>query len=232
MTCRFVWWVCLALLVTACHGHVSLEAPPRNAPSDARVKAFRERLQPVTHEESAYAVAWTEDAGMTRFQLPDIPVDDHLLLADGTQVIYPEDLLAVLPPYSPAASAAADSRDDRRAGAWLNAGGWLLTAASLALVLVPPRVSNTSQFDLGTMIGGGLLFSGGLVSFYIGGTYERAAEQRKKEAFELYELGLLDHLGLCLDGAVMRACEEARERIRSDSELRPDGRLAPYDTQW
>ena len=202
------------LALEACGAHVQLPTTPdRTAPLPARVGAYN-TLRPTSTQQ-------TQHITVNRYgQVMSASTSlDFLMLADGTQVAYPEDLNPTVDANSTTAQAALRSQSARSTGSWLMAGG--LVGSLLGAGLMVPGILNavgTTDYATGrsepgdntllfTSIG---IFSAGLVAYFIGqiGFLSPAASERVR-AFSTYDNSLRERLGLCGDGMQMGDCVNA-----------------------
>lgn len=202
------WLVVVSFGLTACQAHVSLKAPPPEAPLEDRVKAYEE-LQRL----SSYELVSVR-AGAVVSSAPS-----YLQLRNGARVYHPEDLLPVLAPTSVAAQAATESQAARgRFGTYLGVGGGIGAAGLIAVVALmasAPEVPGVGSPEFGTALKArgervGLGVGVGIASVavglgvaLIGNLIEgRPAADALRTAFETYDAGLRARLSLPAKGEV------------------------------
>jgi hypothetical protein len=183
--------VCLA----ACaEPHVTLKAPAPTIGPDERVAMFKalERADEETLRVSRNHGPWELEGA-------------RLVLADGTKVELPEDLLPVVAPESDTARAArASAATGHRANTWMYIGFGAL-AASLATI----GAVELGGADIG--VSDDWLFVGAAVATgipFFAARHERHEEmQLRVQAFSTYTRDLGLRLDVCAHGLEVIACE-------------------------
>jgi hypothetical protein len=182
--------ICLAACADP---HVTLKAPAPNITPAERVAMFK-ALEPVGHE----TVEVSQNHG------PWHLASTTLILADGTHVVVPQDLLPVVAPDSDTARAARASAAARhRVKTWLYVG----IGATIASAVV-----------LGSFVFGGsspvpeeYLFPGAAlataVPFYAARHEHQEELQLRMQAFSTYTRDLGMRLDVCAHGLEVIACE-------------------------
>lgn len=210
---RSVLIVLLACGFAACPAHVELQGPRAGASLEDRTKVY-EQLRPLSRHESILVT--THNGAVTSAS----QVPSYLQLNNGARVYYPEDLLPVLPADSVAARAAEESRAARHSANFFRGVGAAVGAVALvvgvAIFAGAPAVPDLSpgwgsaEFDQHwaasraasqqRMLGGGVGIGGvglGLLVGLVGGLlHGRTAADSARTAFETFETGLRDRLGL------------------------------------
>ena len=191
-------------------GHVQLPpAPPREAPLPVRVQAYN-RFRPVAMQETL-TIQMNRYGGVTNSST----TLDNVRLADGTAVVYPEDLAPMVDPSSVTAQASRRSVALREPGLWLEAGGGLALLVGLGMVF-PAALTTTDNPDGTTTRGDSALLwtsvgfmSVGLIAALIGLGYSAGSSSERQRAFMTYDNSLREHLGLCGDGTQIGDCVNA-----------------------
>jgi len=208
----FTILVVMSLWVEACGGHIQFPpTPDRSASRETRVAAYN-RYRPT---EAMH----TQHLTVNRYgQVLSASTSlNFVMLADGTQVAYPEDLSPLVNPTSVTAQAARESANFRAPAAWLYWGGAASTLAGLAL-LIPAASASADEYDARGMRtpGDDTLFwtsvavmSTGLVAMLIGGLLGTRSSSERQRAFMTYDTSLRERLGLCGDGTQIGDCPNA-----------------------
>lgn len=190
-----------SLALQACAAHVQLPpTPDRTAPLPTRVGAYN-ALRPT-------ATQTTQTITMNRYGMVTGASTslDFIMLANGTQVAYPDDLVPLVDANSVTAVAANQSASARGVGRGLVGGG--IGGMLLGTVLLIPAF--TSDDGNALLYGSIGLFTAGLVVYLIGqiGFLSSSASERVR-AFMTYDNSLRERLGLCGDGTQMGDCVNA-----------------------
>jgi len=203
-----------ALALQACGAHVQLpNTPDRTAPIQARVGAYN-RLRPT-------AALTTQHLMVNRYgQVMSSSTSlDFISLADGSQVIYPEDLAPTVDANSVTVQAGMQSASARRTATGLSLGG--LGGMLLATGLLIPGIGNaightdyntdTSTPGDGTLLYASIgVFVASTVLYFIGQfAFGSTASRERLRAFSTYDNSLRERLGLCGDGNAMGDCVNA-----------------------
>jgi hypothetical protein len=191
-----VGWAAIltALLSTAgCFGHVRLTAPPSTAPLKARTKAYKAlRPEVLSYEEI------TDNSGTYG------PFAQHLSLAGGQSIVYPDDLLPVVAPKSECAGAVHAylgavriQRTLYLAGLPLFLAGVVLTSAGV-LSAMNGVATGTGDGSLPPSVGvGGVLVGAGVILTGVGSfVFGPITRDDTRRAFESYDAGLQARLGV------------------------------------
>lgn len=206
--------VVVALWVQACGGHVHLQLPPapdRSAPREARVAAYH-RYRPTeamhTHHLTVNRYGQVLSAATSL---------NFVMLADGTQVAYPEDLSPLVNPTSATVQAARESANFRGPSTWLYWGGGAATIGGMFL-FIPAVVVAEDEYDsrgVRTPGDNSLMWMSagvvgtGLVAMLVGALLGMHASSQRQRAFTTYDSSLRERLGLCSDGIQIDDCPDA-----------------------
>jgi hypothetical protein len=190
------------LISFGCGGpHVQLSAPPANSPAEQRAAAY-EQLRPLSmHETHTTYVRGGAVVGATRST-------DYLQLNDGRRVYHAEDVLPVVPPSSPAATAAEESDSNASTATALTITAYGMVGAGLAISTVPLLTKEPGE-DLNLTplyIGLGVVVLA-MVPAILAGSFRRTANDEKATAFETYDAGLRRQLNLCERNQVVVPCQ-------------------------
>lgn len=192
------------LATPACHGHVQLRAPLKQAPVEIRLDAY-EKLRPLGYRQTTT----TTYRGFTK--VSESTTLDFLQLSNGVRVYHTDDLLPLLEPGSGAYVAARDAESDATTASWLLWGGAVVGLAGTALFAFGPHdepaddefggpsFSTTNYVGLGiATVGIGALVASIFVS--------KSAADERRSAFVSYDDGLRRHLGLCVRDGELDDC--------------------------
>lgn len=188
----------VVLLVACQPPHVQLAPLPPTATPGQRVQAYGQ-LHAVS-EKTTWSTSCSGRGGCST------SVQKTLLLADGTHVHYPEDLLPVVAPDSGAARAVhASLRAKRKSRNY----GLLALASVAALGFVAIRSFPPPDDGFSTASKVGLALTGGatLVTAFASWHYYYEAAALFGDANELYNDGLAQQLDVCADGFRIVPCE-------------------------
>jgi hypothetical protein len=193
------WIVSGVVIATVACGapHAYLQAPPPTAPVETRVQAY-EQLRPL----GSLTVVTTYHGQPTDVH------PDHLQLASGQRVYHVEDLEAVVPPDSPTARAARESRAAARKVRTWGTFSLIATAVGTSLMLSAIAVAdpdNTRPAMTLVLAGGGVAIAGAVMLFPMM-VYRKRANDAKHTAFLTYDSSLRRHLHLCVDGMKLISC--------------------------
>lgn len=194
--------------LVGCAAHTQLgELPGGSEPIETRMGAYQ-RYRPVSEQQTLH-VTINQYGNVSNATL----TLDHITLADGSVIIYPEDLLPAVESNSPTAQAAIRSREARRIGMWLNYPGLLASIAGVGIMIpgvfaaVPHTTYNSDGTTttqpgnyalLGTSIG---VLAAGLVLLAVGGFgFNGPSARDRLTTFETYPTALASRLGLCDQG--------------------------------
>ncbi len=202
-----------AIALAGCGVHVTLSAPSRHAPIAERIEAY-DRLRPVGYRQTRVMQGFVEQSRST----------DFLMLHGGSRVEYPEDLLPIVPPNSPVAEWARRSRSSRGwvyglrvAGIGLELGGGALMLGAIASLDSGGSASasgtGSSRFQIPPTfwIGTGAMLVGALIYVFAGIPAGNAADSAES-AYQLYDSGLRERLGLCASGDGIGDCDPPAPR--------------------
>lgn len=175
-----------ALAVLAgCASHVTLWAPPTSAPLEARAAAYR-----TLRSTSAVQTTTSVSGGGTSFE-------NQMLLADGTTVSYPEDILPVVPEDSESADYVRRSLRKRSTG---HACGWVSAVSAVAFGAIVLGVASSSGSAMNGLEKAGLAGSGlsaagfGIANYF----YLSSSSDDAMEAYRHYNDGLERKLSVCV----------------------------------
>lgn len=196
---------CLALVLaaaaSACNGHVPLAlAPERAAPLSERAAYYR-RYRPVA------------TAGLARVTLtpigPSVMQTDigHVVLADGTTVSDPEDLLQMVGPEAPLADSVRRADNAQQVARGVTWGG--VAASVVGTLLMVTSLTGGAFAELGTPFWAGFgLAIGGSIATGVGrwGLSPSALSQREG-VFHGLDGALRTRMALCGDSESVRDCD-------------------------
>lgn len=130
-------------------------------------------------------------------------------LADGTTVIDPRDLVAVVGEDNPVASSAARAARQQNLSDGVFWGGFALTGAGAGLGFAGLLGSASGELDRGALVwsGIGAALVGSILMFLGQGHLRSAVIQHREAAFDAYDLVLRRRLALCGAGDTPGACE-------------------------
>ena len=179
----------VAIALAGCVSHVPLAAPQPYAPPEAREQTY-----------ASIGPALIHDTGALR--------PPELILRDGSTVVDPTDLLAVVPVDSPTARAAHRARAAHSQAMSLALGGLTIELAGAvwsASALARDLSTNAMQFRREdglafATVGVGAVIA--LASLY----YFRIENRERAAAFATYDASLRAHLRLCTNGLAIVAC--------------------------
>lgn len=197
--------------------HVQLPTLQANAPYAARANAYNQ-LRPVhlqyttTVQYSRYGAVQSTSTTATR-----------LLLANGTSVYFPEDLL---PAVGPNTVTAVEAREAERSGTIGNTLLWSGVLGSLVgagvatasfLANGGPGPVNWPLFGVGST-----LLLAGPITVTIGAVYRGNSALHRETAFQTYDQSLRINLGLCGD-AGSASCVTQTPSLTQPIPLQPTG---------
>lgn len=182
---RWVGLVSLALV--ACHADLRL--PPQPWRPDQRVAAYNQLA--ATHER-----VYTSGNGAS---------SRTLIIGDGREIRYPEDLRPVVPPDSPTGRMARRAAEVGPKSRWLLVGG----AASAFAGFVFTAHAEFADGDTGIV--GPVLLAGGLVALGVGLYYHVVYSHATNNAYETYDDDLAAALHVCASGLAVVPCEDAQQ---------------------
>lgn len=186
-------------VMSGCHPHVALSAPPRDAVYEERASSYEE-LRPLSlHETHITYLRNSVPVGSAR-------KTDYVQLASGKRVYYPEDLLPVLPQASPASEAARRSESARSTGTTMQVGGILLIVGGTGLMISPVLDDSSDGINTTPLVLGGVVILAGAVLGLVGSSSHQTANDEAATAFELYDRGLRERLDICLQGNQLVDC--------------------------
>jgi hypothetical protein len=195
------------MALTGCMGHLALPAaPPREASYPMRVQAYN-NFRPL-------AIQYTTVVSTGRYGTSASTSATGLLLANGTHVTWPEDLLPLVGPSSPMAYEARETHRVQSIGAALSLSG--MGGVFLGVGLFAAGVAMLfSGSHAGETIGGPLAIGGATVTLtapiplIIGLGFSGAGARHRETAYQLYDQSLRQNLGLCGDGTQIGDCPSA-----------------------
>jgi hypothetical protein len=201
--------VAVSLSLTGCAAHVAFpRAPPRDAPYVARVQAYN-AYRPL-------AVQYTTTVSNSRYGGSSVStVATGLLLANGTRVVYPEDLIPLAGDPSPMTNMARETLRVQSIGTALVWSGFgaLLVGTGLVvggfMSLFTGSVSGNSAALPLMVTGGAFMLTAPIILTLIGGGFGVAAARNRETAYQLFEPSLRQNLGLCGDGTQLGDCPTA-----------------------
>jgi hypothetical protein len=199
-------------LLPSCHAHQELVAPDSSASIEEREAAY-EQLKPLSYHETHITYVRGFVPVGTEKQV------DYLQLADGRRVYYPEDILPVVPEDSSAAAAAQSSESARTTSTTLRAlgvGGWVVGGVIAFVPFFTPR-DYDEPINL-TPVWAGLAVVGvGSILYLVGGGFSSTANDEAATAFETYDTGLRERLGICSPTDRSPACRRQANRTATTS---------------
>ena len=189
--------VASALVVLACagcHSHVQLRVPPRTAPLRERVAAARKLLPKV--------MSSTYQGGVKTSV-------DFLQLNDGRRVYYPQDLLPVVAPDSPTASAAKTAASNRKWATRATYSGVPLFVTGLGYTMhtLVTNSQNNEEFSKPKLMLGGTLIVASVVAGVVYAIMSTRAADETTTAYTTYEDALLDNLRICIEKKEIYDCD-------------------------
>lgn len=211
----------LSLVTSACVGHVRLPAAPRRAPLEYRVAVYN-AYRPVQME---YVGAIAYGYGVM-VPSPNTTIANGLILANGTRVTEPEDLVRLAGRRSLSASAARGYVSANRTAdvlTWTSIGvaavGLSIAAASIFVQSPASWGPNWPMFGVG--LGVDLL---SVVPLFIGVGVRSGAAQQRQRAFETFDASLMNNLGLT---GIRPNTAGSVGQLSSPIELRPPAPAQP-----
>lgn len=189
------------LVVSAgCRSHVPLRAPDPSASLEQRVDAYAD-LQ----------IAGQMDVITLQRGVPVSRTADFLVLANGSRIYFPEDLLAVVAADSPTARAARRSVSARHKKWWWYGGGVAATIGGLSLMAYDEGQRPDGTYEYGPAGSAGAALAlvgvlGGLFGFFY---YNKQTNDEKVTAFTTYDRSLRRALDLCVDELRLVDCSDA-----------------------
>ncbi|MEO6602436.1 MAG: hypothetical protein ABIQ16_21320 [Polyangiaceae bacterium] len=174
-----------ATLAFSCASHVSLAVPPPDAPVATRAEAYRQ-----LHSTSATQTVTSLRGAGTSF-------DNELTLANGTSVVYAEDILPVVSADSESAEYARSSLSKRSKG---KTCGWLSAVSTLAFGAIMLGLLSSSGSGNRTLANAGLITTGlGASGFGIANyLFLSGSSDDAMEAYRHYNNGLQKKLSICV----------------------------------
>jgi hypothetical protein len=195
----------VSLGLLSCQAHVRLTPPAAGAPAEEREQTYN-RLRPWTLGQVTQTQTVTSPDGQV-VQSSKL-VTNYMLLADGTLVYYPEDLIPVVPMDSPTAKAAEESARCRfdLTASWAIAVPAVL--GGLGLMLSASSLDRSNHFSVDTSQARGVagigLMVGGLVTMAISAwVWGLAMNDTATMAFGTYNASLRQALNLPAKEAVL-----------------------------
>ena len=177
---RWAWlWV---LLVTGCM-HRDLRLPPEPWSPEQRVTTYNQLA--ATHEKIVYS----NKGSASRI----------LVLADGREVRWVEDVLPVVPPDSTTARNARRAVQHRGQSAWWFLGGVITTITGVVMW-------GTAESDA-AKIGGPLVTLAGVLAVGVGFYHRYIYWHSEERAYESYDDDLAAALRVCVSGFGVVPCE-------------------------
>jgi hypothetical protein len=176
--------------------HVHIPTPPPQLTPDQRVAAFKK------YRQAGEGVEIISNCGIGGCKSS---TTDLLLMGDGTEIRYAEDLLPLLPSDSPAASAARDVDTARRKSKRLARIGMLMFGGCFIGSMVAFSEENDPLMALGLAgaLGG---FGLWIASSFI---YDGEINRKTKLVYEGYDQGLATKLDVCVNGLTVVPCEQS-----------------------
>jgi hypothetical protein len=185
--------VLFALLGCGGKPRVSLHPPLPTLQAEQRVLQFQALRRGA---EGAEVVTTCGRGGCTTKQT------EVLILRNGAQIWYAEDLLPVLPAESAAASAAREVASARRSMKRTGRIGMLMFVGGFVASMVGFANENDPLMYSGLAVTlGGL--GAGAYTF----VYERRISRKTREAFDHYDEGLAANFAVCVNGMAVVPCE-------------------------
>jgi hypothetical protein len=169
-------------LFSACKTHVTLQPPPpRDAPFEQRLKAYKE-LRPVT---------------MTQYMGTGTYGDTMLALGNGMVVSYAEDLLPVVGENTTFFNYVQRSKKRQELGSWLLYTGAIVSLIGTGMLLSHVGTYKYNSSGMGTLGWSGLGLAIGGLGVEIGGIFIGfSGREDEQAAFSMYESALQNRLGV------------------------------------
>lgn len=196
----------LFVMLGGCY-HATLDPVSPNASAQERIAAYN-RLRPEAQVEDITVTANKYGASVTS--------QSSVVLADGTTVSDPEDLLPVLDPATPAARAAQRSADAHHTGWMWLLGGMVAIAGGGTLALIDLSSSSdnynatTDTYERSShvlsLVGLGAMVFGTFAATIGPMYYGSVARREGRAAFVTYDASLRQSLRLCVDGLQITDC--------------------------
>ena len=168
--------VAISFASSACggHPHVGLNAPPAAASLQERGSAY-EQLKPLSmHETHTTYYKGGAVMGASR-------TTDYLQLSDGRRVYHADDLLAVVPPDSPSATAAREAASKASAASTFSAIYWIAFTLGGVVMISPFLSGDTGNFDMTpVLVGGGIMLAGLPFTSSPGASVARRTTRRRR----------------------------------------------------
>jgi hypothetical protein len=184
--------VLLPFLVTvACAGRQHVELKSAAGPStDERREAYA-RLRPKVRQTEV--TVWQES--QTDRIVAEVSERPILILADKTQVDFPEDLDPVVDEGSVPWTAARRAKNHRLWGSVLGGVAAACMTGGAVTTLSPAFTESSSRTTIG--VGLGAIVAGIVVGLFASNQYDRE-QQQTRIAFDGYDAALRSHLDLCV----------------------------------
>lgn len=181
------------LVTVACAGRQHVELKSAAGPStDERREAY-DRLRPKLRQTEV--TVWQES--QTDRIVAEVSERPILILADRTQVDFPEDLDPVVDEGSVPWTAARRAKDHRFWGYVLGGVAAASMTAGAVTTLSPAFVERSSGSGRTIGVGLGAIVAGILVGLVASNQYDRE-QQQTRVAFDGYDAALRSHLDLCV----------------------------------
>lgn len=183
----------VAMLVSCAHDHAVLAPAGPDLPPDQRVAAFAQ-LEPREANASYVSV----DGGATWH-----PNSASIVLANGQEIDWPEDLLPVVGSASATAQYARRSAAARSYAAWSWAG---FIVAGVSAYAVTDELSWNPSYAIDPRVGwplAAVLVAGATIFSWYAHDVEADA---RRHAFERYPRDLGEHLNVCAHGLQVVPC--------------------------
>jgi hypothetical protein len=187
---------CVLVVLVACskNYHVDIPAPPSSMTPAERAQAFQH------YRQRGQGVDWVTSCNRRRCS--QVPVD-LLLLNNGAEIRYADELRPILSPTSVAGRAALDIVDARRRRARWKQIAWGGFLGGLAAAVAGAKLDSDPLIygGLGVMIAVPFVGVGGMVV----NAWQITSDTRT--VFAHYDQGLAERFNVCVNGYAIVACE-------------------------
>jgi hypothetical protein len=194
-----------AAVWSGCMAHVPLPEAPTTASHPVRMQAY--------HTFRPVSMQYTTTVSYGRYGVTGMSTAaTGLMLANGTNVFFPEDLVPLAGANSPTAVAAREHESANNTAdilTWSGVGASVLGMALFSWGMLGgfnSFSSSSSGFGVPLMITGGVLSLGGGITVLVGSGFRGHAARQREAAYQLYDQSLRQNLGLCGDGSQLGDC--------------------------
>ena len=188
----------VALVTSSCAAHVQLPAPPPGSAPSAVREAYWDAKRPVrVDKETTLSFSRSPlDFGL----LGSRTTTTTLLLADGSAVAWPEDLLPAVDPASAAAEAIERSVTNSHVAEVAAGIGGGISAAGIVTMFAAPLAPGVAAQNNVLYVGAAALFAG-LAAAPVLIVFGGAARAAKDDAFRAFSASLRERLALVANHA-------------------------------